>query len=145
MSWMHGKIHIQASSYAGQKDDLSGPEYPFKCDCAESRCEDYKLPIITGATIQAKAAKIRCDLVRTGNSKDTVKLQALVFFHGWEASVNLNEVESGIMALKEITLGYERRDVFNMDETAFSYCPMPVKSITKDRIAGRKQQKRDKR
>ena len=28
------------------------------------QCEDYRLPIITGATIQAKAAKIRCNLVK---------------------------------------------------------------------------------
>nr|CCA16703.1 AlNc14C24G2458 [Albugo laibachii Nc14] len=58
-----------------------------------------------------KAAKIRCDLVRSGDSKDTVNLQTLVFsdgwmfkfqkrhgltskrFHGEVASVYLNEVE----------------------------------------------------
>nr|CCA21779.1 conserved hypothetical protein [Albugo laibachii Nc14] len=118
------------------------------------QCEDYKLPIITADTIQAKAAK--CDLVRSGSSRDTVKLQALVFSHGWlfkfqkrhgltskrlhdeAASMNMNAVESVRIALKEITLAYEKRDVFNMDETAFFYCTMPVKSITKDRIAGRK-------
>nr|CCA26653.1 AlNc14C399G11354 [Albugo laibachii Nc14] len=47
------------------------------------QCQDYKLSIITGETIQAKAAKIRYDLVRSGDSKDTVKLQELMFFHGW--------------------------------------------------------------
>ena len=47
------------------------------------QCEDYKLPIITGSTIQAKVAKIRCDMARSGNSKDTVKLQVLVLSHVW--------------------------------------------------------------
>ena len=56
--------------------------------------------------------------------------------------MNLSAVESGRIALKEITLGYEKCDVFNMDETAFFYFSMPVKSITKDRIAGRKHQKK---
>nr|CCA13860.1 AlNc14C1G3 [Albugo laibachii Nc14] len=52
------------------------------------QCEDYRLPIITGATItgatmQTKVSKTPCDLVRRVNSKDTVRLQALVFSHGW--------------------------------------------------------------
>ena len=55
--------------------------------------------------------------------------------------MNLNAVDSGKIALKENTLGYEKRDVFNMDETAFFYCSMPGKSITQDRIAVRKHQK----
>nr|CCA19381.1 DNA binding protein putative [Albugo laibachii Nc14] len=115
--------------------------------------------IITGATIQAKAAKIRCDLVRSASFKDAVKLQALVLshgllfkfqkrhgltskrFHGEAASVNLNAVESGRIALEEITMGYER-DALNMDETTIFYCSIPVKSITKDRISGRKHQKK---
>nr|CCA24721.1 CENPB protein Homeodomainlike putative [Albugo laibachii Nc14] len=107
------------------------------------QCEDYKLPIITGATIQAKAAKIRCDLVIGGNSNDTVKLQALVFSHEWlfKNSRSITR-RGGRIALKEITLGYEKRDVFNMDETAFFYCSMRVKSITKDRITGRKHQEK---
>nr|CCA27647.1 conserved hypothetical protein [Albugo laibachii Nc14] len=98
--------------------------------------EDSKLPIITEAA-----------------TLDTVKSQVLVFSHGWlykfqkrhglsskclhgeAAFVNLNAVDSGKIALKENTLGYEKRDVFNMDETAFFYCSMPGKSITQDRIA----------
>nr|CCA26027.1 CENPB protein Homeodomainlike putative [Albugo laibachii Nc14]CCA27616.1 DNA binding protein putative [Albugo laibachii Nc14] len=123
------------------------------------QCEDYKLPIITGVTIQAKAANIRCDLARSGNSKDTVKLKALVFYHRWllkfqkrhdltskrlhrvVASMNLNAVESERIALEELTLSYEKRDVFNTDKTAFFCCSMPVKSITKDGIAGRRHEK----
>nr|CCA19284.1 DNA binding protein putative [Albugo laibachii Nc14] len=62
--------------------------------------------------------------------------------YGEAASVNVNAVENGRIALKEITLGYEKWDVLNMDETAFFYFSMPVKSITKDRIAGRKHQKK---
>ena len=42
---------------------------------------------------------------------------------------------------EQITLGYEKRDLLSMDETAFFYCCTPVKSITRDRIAGRKHQK----
>ena len=56
--------------------------------------------------------------------------------------MNLNAVESGRIALEEITLNYEKRYVFNMDEISFFYCFMPVKSITKDRIAERKHQKK---
>ena len=48
-------------------------------------------------------------------------------------------VKSGREALQEITRGYDRRDVFNMDEMAFLFFSTPAKSITKDRLAGRKQ------
>ena len=55
--------------------------------------------------------------------------------------MNLNAVESGRIALEEITMGYER-DALKMDETTIFYCSIPVKSITKDRISGRKHQKK---
>nr|CCA18891.1 AlNc14C58G4354 [Albugo laibachii Nc14] len=59
--------------------------------------------------------------------------------NGEAASVNLNAVESGRMALEEITQGYEKRDVFNIDVTNFSCCSKPIKPITKDRIAEKKK------
>ena len=96
-----GKSHNQASSYASpskkviyralttpsnvtmrnsgsRKHSVSFSELDERLFLWIRQCEDYKLPVITGATIQPKAATIRCDLVRSGNSKDTVSLQALM-------------------------------------------------------------------
>lgn len=44
--------------------------------------------------------------------------------------------------MQEITRGYERRDVNNLDETTFFFCTTPAKSITTEKMAGCKQQKK---
>lgn len=44
--------------------------------------------------------------------------------------------------LKDITGGYEKRDVFNMNNTAFFFSAAPSKTISTERIAGRNQIKK---
>ena len=120
------------------------------------RCEELQLPVVTGATVRAKAAKIRAEIVASANHGSARALEAMTFSAGWlsklqrrhglsckrvhgeAASVSKAAVSEGRARLQEITRGFERRNVFNMDETAFFYCASPSTSITKDNIAGRK-------
>nr|CCA22283.1 putative CENPB/ARS binding proteinlike protein [Albugo laibachii Nc14] len=122
------------------------------------QCEQYKLPIVTGATIRAKADKIRRELV-ISTPDESAKLNALVFSPGWlskfqtqhrltskrvqgeVASVNRAAVAKGREALQELTRGYERNNVFNLDETSFFFYSPKAKAISTQRMAGRKQQK----
>nr|CCA17365.1 jerky putative [Albugo laibachii Nc14] len=123
------------------------------------QCEQYKLPIVTGATIRAKADNIRRELV-IATPDESAKMNALVFSLGWfsqfqsrhhltskrvhgkEASVNRAAVGKGRAALQELTRSYERHNVFNIDETAFFFCAPTTKPISTQRMAGRKQQKK---
>lgn len=124
------------------------------------RCQEYKLPVVTGATIRAKAAKIRAELVRRSTPASAAKLSMLEFSSGWlskfqdrhhlsskrthgeAASVSCAAVDVGRAVLQEATRGYDKWNVFNMDETAFFYCAPPAKSISAERISGRKQVKK---
>ena len=124
------------------------------------QCEDFKLPVVTGATIREKAAKIRDDLVHSAEPDAAAVLKAMSFSPGWlckfqdrhrltskracseAASVSRAAVTEGRALLQEATRGYDKRNIFNMDETAFFYCASPSKSISTGCIAGRKQGKK---
>nr|CCA28333.1 AlNc14C2315G13214 [Albugo laibachii Nc14] len=100
------------------------------------QCEQYKLPIVTGATIRAKADKIRRELV-ISMPDESAKMNALVFslewvskfqsshrltskcVHGVAASLSRGAVEKGRAALQELTRGCERHNVFSMDDRVF--------------------------
>lgn len=124
------------------------------------RCEEYKLPVVTGASIQEKAAKIRDRLANTAAPSTADVLRSMVFSHGWlfkfqlrhnltskrthgeAASVRTAAVEEGRIVLQEVTRGYDKCNIFNMDETAFFYCAAPEKTISTNRMSGRKQVKK---
>ncbi|KAF0690798.1 Aste57867_17853 [Aphanomyces stellatus] len=105
-------------------------------------CEELRVPIATGPTIKTKAQKIkdamlRCDI---STQDDTNKLTKLKFSKGWlyrfqlrhnlksrriygeAASACPLSVENGRQQVLTVTRGYEKRDIFNLDETAFFYC-----------------------
>lgn len=122
-------------------------------------CERQNLPVVTGATIKAQVDKIRQELI-SSSSGDAAKLAELAYSNGWlykfqtrhgltskrvhgEASlVDHAAATKGREAMQEISRSYERRDVYNLDETAFLFCTTPAKSTMKERMAGRKQQKK---
>lgn len=122
--------------------------------------EAWKLPIVTCATIREKAAKIRDDIVADDTHAASAELKKMVFSSGWlckfqrrhgltskrvcgeAASVDASSVEEGRKRLQELTQCYAKRDVFNLDETAFFYCAHPTRSISSRAIAGRKQSKK---
>lgn len=126
------------------------------------RCEEHRLPVVTGATVRAKAAKIRDELVAVAADREDAvdRLRAFVFSPGWlvnfqrrhgltskrahgeASSTSSAAVGQGRARLQQLTVGYELEDVFNMDETAFFFCAAPTRSISKMRMAGRKNQKK---
>ena len=44
--------------------------------------------------------------------------------------------------LQAVTSLYDKKDIYNMDETAYFYCSIPDKTISKNRIPGRKKIKK---
>nr|CCA15756.1 DNA binding protein putative [Albugo laibachii Nc14] len=118
--------------------------------------EQHKLPIVTGATIQAKADKIRLELL-ISTPDESAKLDALVFSPRWlselqshhrltykrvQASMSRAAIEKGRVALGELKRGYERHNVYRMDETAFFFGAPTTKTISTQRMAGRKKQQK---
>ncbi|RHY85563.1 hypothetical protein DYB35_013822, partial [Aphanomyces astaci] len=123
------------------------------------KCEEWKVPIVTGPTIRAKAEKIR-DALRRQTHHDTSRLDAMEFSNGWlyrfqarndlksrrvygeAASVSEQAVEDGKRCLHEVTRDYDKCNIFNMDETAYFYCTTHTKTICSARISGRKKIKK---
>nr|CCA18998.1 AlNc14C61G4455 [Albugo laibachii Nc14] len=145
--------HVSASdsnSARKIKYHFASPELEERLLLWIRQCEQYKLPIVTGAIIRAKADKIRRELI-ISTPDESAKLNALVFLPGWlskfqsrnrltskrvhgkAASVSRAAVEKGGAALQELTRGYERHNVFNMDETAFFFCTPTTKTISTQR------------
>lgn len=62
--------------------------------------------------------------------------------HGEADSVNQLDVEKGRKVFQQVTGSYEKRDVFNMDETSLYYCKAPDSTITTTPIPGRKTSKK---
>lgn len=122
-------------------------------------CEELHLPVVTGETIREKASKIREGLIAAAPDSSEA-LAALRFSNGWlgrflkrhglssrrlhgeAASANQEAVKQGRKDLKKITQGYAKRDVFNMDETAYFYCSVPSRSISTRQLSGRKMVKK---
>lgn len=62
--------------------------------------------------------------------------------HGEAASVDMTAVEAGRVRLRVIMAGYEARNIYNMDETAFFYEQQPRGTLTTDKKArGKKRSK----
>nr|CCA15762.1 AlNc14C15G1668 [Albugo laibachii Nc14] len=117
------------------------------------QCEQYKLPIVTGATIRAKVDKIRRERV-ISTPDESAMLNALVLSPGWlskfqshhrltskrvhgeVASISRAAVEKGRAALQELTRGFERHNVLNRDNTAFFLCAPTTKTISTQRTGG---------
>lgn len=124
------------------------------------KCERWKLPIVTDGTIREKAAKIRDELIAATSPAAAGAMKTMAFSNGWlgkfmnghhltsrhvqgeAASVDLSAVEKGRAALQQITQAYARRDVFNMDETAYFYCTPPNRTISSHQVSGRKNPKK---
>ncbi|KAH9087415.1 hypothetical protein Ae201684P_000825 [Aphanomyces euteiches] len=62
--------------------------------------------------------------------------------HGEARSACKDAVDNGRKAMLDLTVGYNRRDVFNMDETAYFYALAPHRSITRNRLPGLKKSKK---
>jgi hypothetical protein len=62
--------------------------------------------------------------------------------HGEAASTPPDAVNDGRQAIQQATAGYNDKDVYNMDETAFFYCMSPHRSITRSRVLAQRSQKR---
>lgn len=123
-------------------------------------CESWKLPIVTCATIRGKAVKIRDHLLLENTGTPTAALAQMKFSNGWlckfqrrynlsskricgeAASVDADAVKEGRKKLQKITQAYAKRDVFNLDETAYFYCSHPTRSISNGAIVGRKKSKK---
>jgi hypothetical protein len=124
------------------------------------KCEELQLPVVTGATICEKAARLRDEIVLTASAEVSTKLKKLSFSNGWlykfqlrhglsskrvhgeAASVDIDAVSNGRGVLQELTAPYARCDIFNFDETAYFYCVPPKTSITSRPLAGRKNSKK---
>lgn len=122
-------------------------------------CEKLRLPVVTGAAIRAKAAKIRASLMLDPTTSSP-KLARMNFSIGWlqklqqrhgmksrrvhgeAASARASDVEAGRAELQRVTSKYNKKDVFNMDESAYFYCSVPTKTISKNCVAGRKKNKK---
>lgn len=124
------------------------------------RCEELKLAVVTGATIRQKAEKIRRELLPKLAPPAAAKLATMRFSKGWlfrfqarhrlrsrrthgeAGSAKTAAVEDGRAALQKSTSRYERRDIYNMDETAFFYCAVADKSVSASSVSGRKKVKK---
>nr|CCA25001.1 PREDICTED: tigger transposable element derived 6like putative [Albugo laibachii Nc14] len=58
------------------------------------------------------------------------------------ASTNSISVKEGRTVLLAITQGFAKRDIYNMDETAFFYCTPPHKTVSTKHVSGRKNTKK---
>ena len=119
-----------------------------------------KIPIVTGAAIRQKAEMLRSILLNTAIPTTTTVLSKVMFSKGWiyrfqqrqglksrrthgEADlVKTTATENGPHVLQAVTSLYDKKDIFNMDETVYFYCSIPGKTISKNRIPGRKKIKK---
>lgn len=62
--------------------------------------------------------------------------------HGEATSVDLDVVERGREKLRLATARYAKRDIYNMDESAYYYCAVPQKTVSSASFAGRKKVKK---
>ncbi|KAH9152750.1 hypothetical protein AeRB84_004881 [Aphanomyces euteiches] len=99
-------------------------------------------------------------MLRAGGQDDIDRLQSATFSNGWlhrfqkrnnlksrrvygeAASASEEAVNNGRAQLIEVTRGYEKRNIFNLDETAYFYCMAQTKTICTSRIPGRKKIKK---
>ncbi|ETV91149.1 hypothetical protein H310_14160 [Aphanomyces invadans] len=62
--------------------------------------------------------------------------------YGEAASASERTVEDGRRSLLAVTSGYDKRDIYNLDETAYFYCSTPSKTVCTKGIPGRKKVKK---
>ncbi|KAF0771165.1 hypothetical protein AaE_002478 [Aphanomyces astaci] len=122
------------------------------------KCEEWKVPIVSGPTIRAKAMAIQ-DALR-GSSQSADLLDSITFSNGWlqrfqlrhnlksrrvygeAASASQEDVDEGRRILRHVTQAYAKQDIFNLDETAYFYCSAQTKTICTARMPGRKMIKK---
>lgn len=102
------------------------------------RCEELSLPVVNGATVKAKAAKLRAKIVARSDGDSAHTLCSMKFSSGWlsrlqhrhdlsskrlhgkAASVSQAAVNTSRKDLQLATRDYDKRDISNIDESAFS-------------------------
>nr|CCA26103.1 jerky putative [Albugo laibachii Nc14] len=62
--------------------------------------------------------------------------------HGKAGSFKTTAIENERRVLQAVTSLYDKKEIYNMDETAYFYCSIPGKTISKNRISGRKKIKK---
>ncbi|RHY82946.1 hypothetical protein DYB26_006426 [Aphanomyces astaci] len=124
------------------------------------KCEEWKVPIVSGPTIRAKAIALCDEMLSSPSHDDPTRLAALTFSHGWlyrfqqrhdlksrrvygeAASASEQVVNEGRLRLRDVTRGYEKRNIYNLDETAYFYCSSQTKTICTLSMPGRKKVKK---
>lgn len=61
--------------------------------------------------------------------------------HGEAVSVAASAVDGRRAALQRVTRDYHLCNVYNLDESAYFYCTVPSRAVTKASMAGRKKVK----
>lgn len=124
-------------------------------------CERLRLPVVTDEAIRIKAAQIRNRILREkSHTTNHSRLTTMVFSNGWlDKQKQCHEIKSralhgkassasdavvaaGREALREVTRGYNKRDIFNVNEAAYFYCTAPGCTYSKSSFAGLKQVKK---
>nr|CCA22379.1 DNA binding protein putative [Albugo laibachii Nc14] len=119
-----------------------------------------KILIVTGAAIRQKAEIIRSILLNKATPTTAAVLCKLMLSKGWlyrfykrqglksrrthgkAGSVKTTAIENRRRVLQAVSSLYDKKDIYNMDETAYFYCSIPGKTISKNRIPGRKKIKK---
>ncbi|RHY53117.1 hypothetical protein DYB34_008285 [Aphanomyces astaci] len=96
------------------------------------KCEEWKVPIVSGPTIRAKAMAIQ-DVLR-GSSQSADVLDSITFSNGWlqrfqlrhnlksrrvygeAASASQEDVDEGRRILRDVTQAYAKQDIFNIQD-----------------------------
>lgn len=152
-----------AQALAGDRKASHSSRFPvIECELIAwvRRCEELRLAIVTGATISYKARRVRDAQLPALSGQDAEKLAAAKFGKGWlyrfqrrhglksrgvhgeAGSTNADVVEAGREELRKVTVGYDKKNIYNMDETAFYYCAPSDKSVSSASMPGRKMSKK---
>jgi hypothetical protein len=125
-----------------------------------NKCEKFCV-CITGHIIRYKAEMLRDAVVANGvPDRQRDRLLQLKFSKGWlynfqrrhnlisrrlhgeAGSVDEVVAEEGRQLIHGIAELYEKRNIFNMDETAMYYCKAPDRTISPNPVFGRKKSKK---
>ncbi|RHY87597.1 hypothetical protein DYB35_009289 [Aphanomyces astaci] len=124
------------------------------------KCEEWSVPIVSGPTMRVKAKQIRDHMLARNDHDEHSQLLRLKFSNGWlhrfktrfglksrrvygeAVSASERSVDEGRRNLLTITAGYDKRDIYNLDETAYFYCATPSKAVCTKSMPGRKKVKK---
>ncbi|KAF0707607.1 Aste57867_6581 [Aphanomyces stellatus] len=160
-AWLHSDVNVEGIHPKHKsKQQPQTPKLERKLIQWIQKCEKWCVPIVSGPTIRVKAMQIRDQMLASDDHDDPNKLLSLTFSNGWlhrfqmrhnlksrrvygeAASANAETIDDGKMKLRSITAGYEKKDIFNLDETAYFYCSNQSKTICTKGIPGRKKVKK---